>query len=74
MGAWAAAGLSFSNSHSTPSLDAVINSWTPSSAPVFCPSHQCPLELICGLGEIWEEKDRLDTVLGAGVGCLPLPF
>lgn len=72
------AGLTISTPPSTPSLDAVKMSWTPSSAPrpQFCPSHQRLLvpELIYGPGEIWGAQDKVGTVLEAGVECRPSPF
>lgn len=59
------AGLPFSTPHPTPSLHAVIISWTRSSAPIFSPSHQRPL----GRGLIWSAQGSVDAVLAAGVGC-----
>lgn len=70
------AGLTISTPASTPSLDAVKMSWTPSSAPLCCPSHQRPSvpALIYGLGELWEAQDKVGTVVEAGVECHPSPF
>lgn len=59
--------------HSTPSVLAVIISWTRSSAPIFSPSHQRPLRQ----GSIWYALDGVGTVLGMGVDASlidPSPF